>query len=350
MKATFMLAFLFMATRAIASPTCDCASNAVDGGYYLTFADRNCFQVRKGYMCTNTDCCWMDVQRLEVNLTTGMGSLLKNVYHVVNNTEYTAYFDIKNDVVKITDIAEDNEYCITFVDNSSLIDACGGSVCTYSFIDSFGLCCPEGQLKSSGTPLPPSPRPSPRPPRPSPRPPRPSPRPPSPNPKPPRPPSPSPKPPRPYPRPPRPSPPSPNNDFPYCACNKASTSKLGLVYNGNKTNNVHCFNVTFAPDSCGNSTCCSFNIRKVEFDVADECIQSITKFWLNGQSRSVSFLKLPGPMVKLTNVNITGPSEICMQLAQPCGTLEKLCKGKSCTYAFFETPGDREACCVSGST
>ena len=143
-------------TIAQQNPTCQCSSEPLTDGYALTPITQNCVRVRRDNICSYSDCCWMDAQRVEIFLAPGQRS---NVLSVYDLSGAPTSFDINNDTIRIADISIGAEYCVDFQNGIDIISACNG-VCTYSFIDAFGVCCPYGNFSNySILPSPPTPPP-----------------------------------------------------------------------------------------------------------------------------------------------------------------------------------------------
>lgn len=321
MLRAFALGMCLLLAGQTAGQSCECNKGPINGGFFLSQTSQNCFRVQKQFTCEDDDCCWMDVQRLELTLGEGRTAQVMNVLKQLplEDAEESVPFEVRDNLLKITEIEEDSTYCVQFLDRGSLLDSCGGQTCNYALFDSFGLCCPQGKLTGSATPPPDAPLP-------------PSPLAPS------------------VPPALRSPPPPPGNGFPYCQCKKTTSSFLRLVYTGQREGNLHCYNVTF-DDGCPPDTpCCTFTVRKIEFDVDQTCTSSVRAFFVNGQQRAASASRIPGPVLKLTNVEISGPTEVCMRLSGPCTSLEQLCKGSMCRYSLFDLPGSKTSCCLLGMT
>jgi hypothetical protein len=149
-------------------------------------------------------------------------------------------------------------------------------------------------------------------------------------------------------------PPPPQISFPYCEC-KTKSSRYTLEYIYSPSASQHCFQVQLR-DICPEplSPCCEFTLNKIEFDINPTCLSGIQLFVVNGIVRSPNYSRTPGPIAKVTNLNIpfnmTNGLEVCMHMAPFCTSLEEFCNGDTCRYAIFESRDTTTKCCVTSTT
>ena len=339
-----------------------CEHSPNNKSLYIEGTNSTCIKIKKDNVCTQNMCCSMEVYRFEMLLHNGMGENI--VYIALNNGGMNAQYEVRNNILKVKDIDLDTDYCFGLPNNMTIFDLCGGA-CMYSIVDPFGWCCPISSFYSRppSSPIyspsfhqPPLPLPYPISPNFPQAPLDPPSFPPYPN----------------YPDYPNspdsppvsrdppgsPSPailsPPPQINFPYCECRTIS-SRFTLEYIYSPSASEHCFQVQIR-DTCPVplSPCCEFTLNKIEFDINPVCLSGIQMFVVNGIVRSPNYSRNPGPVAKVTNLNIpfnmTNGLEVCMHMSSICTSLEKFCNGDTCRYAIFESRETNTKCCVTSTT
>ncbi|GFR53254.1 hypothetical protein Agub_g16031 [Astrephomene gubernaculifera] len=116
--------------------------------------------------------------------------------------------------------------------------------------------------------------------------------------------------------------------------------------------NLYCF--TLASSACADpsSMCCASNLLKVEWSSYDTCRGSV-RAYIDKIQYPVTWDQ--GGTFRLTKLNYSPldiaskPKQLCIELRRdgPCDTIDKFCRGGSCTYSLFNTGKE---CCPTATT